>query len=1120
MSVTITSRAIPSNPRSKNYPSGAIVYNSGGDSTTVIQGGGESVDVIAKDDFREMTDKNVLSSLRTLAEIRSRIIKKEDNTPTGDDNVFSSLRTLEEVNKVIVSLLEALEEKYLSKTRPDRTPYSLEVGEDLTVDGNATVNHDLNVGRNATIGKVLTVMEGLVSEGVVKAGKGAVFGEFIEGLIGGKGGLIDAEGNAWLRSLHLSDSLEVPVLNFNRARVFVGADFRSPAAGIIESVDAGNRIAYLKLEEGELGTVEVGDLLFGIFHSTGGAPSDSDDSRGNMSYSGFSSIYFEAVSVSPDRRSFTYRLRDGYDTHPQPHMTFAGRGNRTNKERQSFEYATRTYRRYLTGVNDWEFRKENIAMQTGELDNLKAYGLDMKGYSVYANNIYFTGILAQVETIIGKEVEKQMPEIHHPYVSANTRTWWEYDPEHPDAQSQGEKKGYRDTNVKAEGAKGDKGDTGAKGATGAAGPKGDKGATGPKGDKGDTGPQGPKGAQGERGLQGLQGPKGEQGVPGAKGADGKTAYTHIAYADTASGGGFSQSPAGKAYIGIYVDHTQTDSGDAKKYRWSLIKGADGRNGTPGAKGADGRTPYFHIAYATNATGTAGFSVTDSAGKTYIGTYTDFVQADSTDPKKYKWSLIKGDKGDTGAKGATGAAGPKGDKGATGPKGDKGDTGPQGPKGAQGERGLQGLQGPKGEQGPMTSIPVPHDKQQSYIGNAVFTSVVYDANGAYYKALKDVPKGIALTNTQYWQRISSIQEVGIHRAFINMLLADSAFVNKLKASIVEAKILKAGVNSDAPGGFNSVIYENGYGHLGGGAFKFDTEGIWTKHVYAESGNFLPTWKTYRLSKTSNRITLNPKSSNIQLAWAGTASRLEVFYLTFSIIIGTIDVNPTTTSGMIYYKEGNTYEITLVNTSNITMSLVTNSSAGGSRLKTFFGNTEINHIDIEPRRTLKLMFQCDGTGFLTGGEGLEEIVYHGKLYIQNMSEFTFHEEYSLTNKRVISKSDRFIGLPLNVEAIGMVAYNGSRLRMLKNGSFRQYTARKVKEGVYTISISPGFGVADDYMVFVTCKAADDNDYPRYASINRKKAASFNVVTGDDSTPNDSDFQFMIVDIRNNTGWNNTV
>lgn len=145
MSVTITSRAIPSNPRSKNYPSGAIVYNSGGDSTTVIQGGGESVDIIAKDDFREMTDKNVLSSLRTLAEIRSRIIKKEDATPASDDNVLSSLRTLEEVDKAIVSLLEALEEKYLSKTRSDRTEHSLGIGEDLTVDGNATIGKDLTV---------------------------------------------------------------------------------------------------------------------------------------------------------------------------------------------------------------------------------------------------------------------------------------------------------------------------------------------------------------------------------------------------------------------------------------------------------------------------------------------------------------------------------------------------------------------------------------------------------------------------------------------------------------------------------------------------------------------------------------------------------------------------------------------------------------------------------------------------------------------------------------------------------------------------------------------------------------------------------------------------------------
>ncbi len=199
MSVTITSRAIPSNPRSKNYPSGAIVYNSG-DSTTVIQGGGESVDVIAKDDFREMTDKNVLSSLRTLAEIRSRIIKKEDATPASDDNVLSSLRTLEEVNKVIVSLLEALEEKYLSKTRSDRTPYSLEVGEDLTVDGNASVGHDLNVGRNATVGNDLTVMEILRALIKIETAALSVSGN-------SKTGTLDVAGKATARDVEVANQV-------------------------------------------------------------------------------------------------------------------------------------------------------------------------------------------------------------------------------------------------------------------------------------------------------------------------------------------------------------------------------------------------------------------------------------------------------------------------------------------------------------------------------------------------------------------------------------------------------------------------------------------------------------------------------------------------------------------------------------------------------------------------------------------------------------------------------------------------------------------------------------------------------------------------------------------------
>ena len=154
-----------------------------------------------------------------------------------------------------------------------------------------------------------------------------------------------------------------------------------------------------------------------------------------------------------------------------------------------------------------------------------------------------------------------------------------------------------------------------------------------KGEKGDTGAQGPQG------IQGLQGPKGDQGIQGPKGADGKTQYTHIAYADDATGGGFSQTDQNKAYIGMYVDFTATDSTDPTKYKWSKWqgdKGETGAQGVPGPKGDDGKTPYLHIAYANSADGRTDFSTSNSGNKRYLGTYTDYAQADSTDPTKYKW----------------------------------------------------------------------------------------------------------------------------------------------------------------------------------------------------------------------------------------------------------------------------------------------------------------------------------------------------------------------------------------------------------------------------------------------------------------------------------------------------
>ena len=151
-----------------------------------------------------------------------------------------------------------------------------------------------------------------------------------------------------------------------------------------------------------------------------------------------------------------------------------------------------------------------------------------------------------------------------------------------------------------------------------------------------------------RGVDGYDGKDGANGIPGKDGKDGKTQYTHLAYANSADGKkDFSVSDSNRKYIGMYVDFEEPDSTEPAKYRWTLVKGANGADGLPGKPGADGKTPYFHIAYANSADGKKDFSVSDSVDKEYIGNYTDYTKPDSTEPAKYTWVKIKGEQGEPG-----------------------------------------------------------------------------------------------------------------------------------------------------------------------------------------------------------------------------------------------------------------------------------------------------------------------------------------------------------------------------------------------------------------------------------------------------------------------------------------
>lgn len=173
---------------------------------------------------------------------------------------------------------------------------------------------------------------------------------------------------------------------------------------------------------------------------------------------------------------------------------------------------------------------------------------------------------------------------------------------------------------------------------------------GPKGDKGDPGEQGLRGLQGDKGDQGIQGPK------GADGKDGKTTYFHIKYSAVSNPTYASQmTETPSKYIGTYVDFTQTDSDDPKKYSWQQLEGSQGpqgKQGISGINGADGKTSYLHIKYSNDG----GKTFTGNSGEdigSYIGTCVDYAKDDPTSVGAYKWAKIKGETGAKGEKGDTG-----------------------------------------------------------------------------------------------------------------------------------------------------------------------------------------------------------------------------------------------------------------------------------------------------------------------------------------------------------------------------------------------------------------------------------------------------------------------------------
>ena len=150
-----------------------------------------------------------------------------------------------------------------------------------------------------------------------------------------------------------------------------------------------------------------------------------------------------------------------------------------------------------------------------------------------------------------------------------------------------------------------------------------------------------------------------------------SSYTYIKYSNQSNGSGMNDN-ANSTYLGIYVGSSSTAPTNPSEYRWTKIKGEDGRQGERGLVGPQGPAGIQGPVGPKGNTGDRG-------------------PQGQTGPQGSQG--IQGRQGDRGIQGPAGPAGPKGNTG------DRGPMGPQGSQGIQGRQGDRGIQGPAGPAGP-------------------------------------------------------------------------------------------------------------------------------------------------------------------------------------------------------------------------------------------------------------------------------------------------------------------------------------------------------------------------------------------------------------------------------------
>ncbi|WP_444343106.1 hypothetical protein [Phocaeicola sp.] len=441
-----------------------------------------------------------------------------------------------------------------------------------------------------TANGLITFLKGIIVKSYLK------IGEFITGV---SGGYIDEKGNLEMESGVFRKRLFVPEIAYNRTTYFKGRMVNSPGGGctVLSYVDNGDGTYTITpdLTDADGLSQFVDDILTTYFVTK--------NSEGKLN--GFEEMKFRVTAADYTAKKFTVIPRPGHsDWKPAEQMVLAQTGNFTDPERQTYILIDSVNGNncitFFDNANTWDPEPAQMKSWFGKKKGMTVAGINADNYSAVLQDIIMTGLIFQVDEITGQTVRVPLDKgewvsgkyAYYDRVSHNGALWLCVD---------------------------------------------DNGTT--------TEPSDDNPAWLKQVAEGTAGATGPQGVPGTPGKDGITYYTWIRYADNAQGGGISNNPTGKTYIGFaYNKTTAVESNNPSDYTWSEIKG---EQGVPGVAGADGKTYYTWIAYSDNADGTGMYQQPNDNTK-YIGIAVNKeTVTESSNPSDYTWSLFKGKDGADG-----------------------------------------------------------------------------------------------------------------------------------------------------------------------------------------------------------------------------------------------------------------------------------------------------------------------------------------------------------------------------------------------------------------------------------------------------------------------------------------